>query len=207
MPKVTEEHAANRRRQIIDAGRACFIRNGFHQTSMQDIIAEAGLSVGAVYSYFKSKDELIGAIIQEVGEHINANLGGAVGTDPAPDLDVALGAALSVMDSQLEGLFRLAIQMWGEAVRDPAVGVHVTKVYENVRGHYAELARRLVADGRLAPGTDPLAVASVLLSITQGYGLQRVLMTGLTKESYLAGARAIIASAQFSGAGQPNLRG
>ncbi|MBB5870572.1 AcrR family transcriptional regulator [Allocatelliglobosispora scoriae] len=203
MPKVTEEHAANRRRQIVDAARACFVRNGFHQTSMQDIIAEAGLSVGAVYSYFKSKDELIGAIVQDVGEHINANLGSAVGADPAPDLDVALSAALNVMESQLEGLFRLAVQMWGEAIRDPAVGVHVTGVYETVRGHYSALAQRLIADGRLAPGTDPLAVASVLLSMTQGYGLQRVLMTGLTQESYLNGVRAIIATV----GNQPNLRG
>lgn len=202
MPKVSEEHTANRRRQIIDAARTCFIRNGFHQTSMQEIIAEAGLSVGAFYSYFKSKEDLIGAIVQEVGETINANLGNAIGADPAPSIDEALGTALGIMDSQLEGMFRLAIQMWGEAVRNPAIGSHVTTLYETVRGHYTALAQRLIADGRLAPDTDPVAVASVLLSMTQGYGLQRVLMTGVDQESYLAGARAIIASAN-----QPNLRG
>ena len=57
MPRVSDEHLAARRQQILDAARACFLRNGFHATSMQDVIGEAGLSVGAVYRYFKSKNE------------------------------------------------------------------------------------------------------------------------------------------------------
>jgi len=48
MPRVSEAHLAARRQQILDAAQIRFIRNGFHQTSMQDVIAEAGLSVGAV---------------------------------------------------------------------------------------------------------------------------------------------------------------
>ena len=52
MPKVSDAHRAARRRQILDAARRRFVRNGFHATSMQDIFAEAGLSAGAVYRYF-----------------------------------------------------------------------------------------------------------------------------------------------------------
>ena len=63
MPKVTEEHVAARRRQILSAALRCFARQGFHRTTMQDIFREADLSPGAVYSYFGSKDELIAAII------------------------------------------------------------------------------------------------------------------------------------------------
>ena len=62
MPRVSEAHLAARRQQILDAARVCFTRNGFHATSMQDVIAEAGLSVGAVYRYFRSKEELVAAI-------------------------------------------------------------------------------------------------------------------------------------------------
>ena len=46
MPRVSEAHLAARREQIIEAATRCFLRNGFHQTSMQDVIKEAGLSVG-----------------------------------------------------------------------------------------------------------------------------------------------------------------
>ena len=49
MPKVTEEHVAARRRQILSAALSCFAREGFHRTTMQDIFREAG-SVRARYT-------------------------------------------------------------------------------------------------------------------------------------------------------------
>ena len=61
MPKVAKEHGEARRRQIVDAAYRCFARRGFHQTTMRDIYQEAGLSPGAVYHYFASKDEIIQA--------------------------------------------------------------------------------------------------------------------------------------------------
>ena len=64
-PKVSEQHVEARRKQILDAAFACFAREGFHQTTMQEICREAGLSPGAVYSYFNSKEEIIEASCQE----------------------------------------------------------------------------------------------------------------------------------------------
>ena len=61
MPKVSDEHLAARRRQILDAALVCFSRRGFHQTPMQAIFEEARLSPGAVYRYFKSKEEIVRA--------------------------------------------------------------------------------------------------------------------------------------------------
>ncbi len=62
MPHKRTETADDRRRQILDAAIVCFARTGFHQTSMHDISAEAGISVGLIYRYFKNKDEVISAI-------------------------------------------------------------------------------------------------------------------------------------------------
>src|SRR3954470_18901979 len=66
MPRVSEEHLERRRRQILDAARRCFVRKGVHETSMQDIFAESGLSAGAVYRYFKSKNEIVAANLMAV---------------------------------------------------------------------------------------------------------------------------------------------
>ncbi|HEY0718123.1 MAG TPA: helix-turn-helix domain-containing protein, partial [Streptosporangiaceae bacterium] len=52
MPKVTQQYRDARRDQILSAARRCFLRDGFHVTSMQDLFAESGLSSGAVYRYF-----------------------------------------------------------------------------------------------------------------------------------------------------------
>jgi TetR/AcrR family transcriptional regulator, transcriptional repressor of aconitase len=64
MPKVSQQYRDARREHILNSARRCFMRDGFHATSMQDLVAEAGLSAGAVYRYFASKDEMIVAITQ-----------------------------------------------------------------------------------------------------------------------------------------------
>ena len=61
-PDVTEE----RKRQILQAAIAAFARLGLDQARMDDIVAEAGLSKGAIYWYFKSKDEIIAAILNSL---------------------------------------------------------------------------------------------------------------------------------------------
>jgi AcrR family transcriptional regulator len=58
-PDVSKE----RTQQILDAAIKVFSRMGFHKASMDDIVAEAGLSKGALYWYFKSKDEIIAGIL------------------------------------------------------------------------------------------------------------------------------------------------
>ncbi len=73
MPKVTEEHREARRQQILEAALTCFADNGFHQTSIQDICNEAGLSPGAVYLYFSSKEDIIEASCQRGQQARTAN--------------------------------------------------------------------------------------------------------------------------------------
>jgi AcrR family transcriptional regulator len=65
MPRVTNAHRESRRRQILDASIECFAREGFHRTSMAQIIAEAGVSAGTIYLYFTSKEEIVEAIAEE----------------------------------------------------------------------------------------------------------------------------------------------
>jgi len=62
----------DRRSQILDAALACFAKHGFHQASMHDISAEAGISVGLIYRYFENKEAVISAMAdrhkKEIGE-------------------------------------------------------------------------------------------------------------------------------------------
>ncbi|MCH9035735.1 MAG: TetR/AcrR family transcriptional regulator, partial [Chloroflexi bacterium] len=61
-PKVSEEYLEARRQQILDAAVVCFSRRGFYLTTLEDIHKKAGLSKGAVYHYFKSKEDIIDAL-------------------------------------------------------------------------------------------------------------------------------------------------
>jgi len=56
------ETAPDRREQILKAAMICFAKRGFHQASMHDISAEAGISVGLIYRYFENKDAVISAM-------------------------------------------------------------------------------------------------------------------------------------------------
>lgn len=59
MPRVTEEYRTARREEIVEAALRVFRRKGFQAASMADIIAESGVSAGAIYGYFASKTELV----------------------------------------------------------------------------------------------------------------------------------------------------
>src|ERR1044072_1008423 len=87
MPKVSDDYLAARRQQILDAAAACFARDGFHRTSMQDIVRESGISAGLVYRYFAGKDDMIAAIVTECPAQRQVFATGAVGERAAAYLD------------------------------------------------------------------------------------------------------------------------
>ncbi|WP_030441690.1 TetR/AcrR family transcriptional regulator [Actinoplanes subtropicus] len=192
MPRVSEEHLIARREQILDAARVCFLSKGLHNTSMQDLIQEAGLSVGAVYRYFKSKNEIIvaiaGTVVGTVQEHIDEVAGRRL---PLAD---SMSVVLEAIDQQLGpgGFLPVALQVWSEATIDPTIGAIVKDRYEALRSSIRALVVHAVEDGELAPETDVDATTAVLYGMLPGYALQRML-TGLPdKATYMTGVRALI---------------
>jgi AcrR family transcriptional regulator len=194
VPRVSEAHLAARREQIVEAAARCFVRNGFHQTSMQDVIKEAGLSVGAFYRYFSSKSELIRAIAEVKVGIIIATFDQLLRQEPPPSLPVVFDELLTQVDHNLgvEGPVRIVVQVWGEAAHDPAFADLVGGIYGRIRESATALVARLQADGQLDPHVDPAAVAAVLVGLVQGYVIQRVLAGRVERDTYLAGIGALI---------------
>lgn len=191
MPRVSEAHLAARRQQILDAGRACFARNGFHATSMQDVIAEAGLSVGAFYRYFRSKDELIEAIAEQSVGRILGAIKPVSELEPAPSLPEAIGMIVEGIEPHAtrEGTFGMAIQVWAESLRSPAQERLVKEIYGRLGGLVRRIVERAAEAGHLPPGADVDAVASVMFSLIPGFALQRVLLGELDRDTYLRGVQ------------------
>jgi AcrR family transcriptional regulator len=69
------DRAQERRQQIMQAALACFARKGYHKTTMDDIVAESGLSKGTLYWYFKSKDELFFSLINSFFLEMQQDIG------------------------------------------------------------------------------------------------------------------------------------
>ncbi len=194
VPRVSAEHLTARRQQILDSARTCFLRSGFHQTSMQDVIKEANLSVGAVYRYFPSKNDLIIALAEQVIDQITVMFDELVTTDPPPSLATAMQRAADFVTAQSgpDGMLRMALQVWSEAMYDPALATFVTQVYSRIRAILIRLAERAVDGGALPAGTDPEAIGVVLFSLMPGYALQRILTGGPEPEVFKAGLRTIL---------------
>lgn len=66
MPKVSEEYFRIKRKEIVDAAYRVCIRKSISAVELKDVIAETGMSHGAIYRYFKDLDEIIGAMIVQV---------------------------------------------------------------------------------------------------------------------------------------------
>ncbi|MCV2489082.1 TetR/AcrR family transcriptional regulator [Geodermatophilus sp. YIM 151500] len=187
---MTDDHRQARRTQILDAAQAAFAAEGFQATGMAEVIAASGLSAGAVYRYFASKDELIEAIVDRVLEqravHLDEVLASRRELSAAEAVGVAVELVTEVAESGPVDITRLAVQAWGEGLRNPAVAAVAQRVYGRVRTYFAAVLRREVEAGHLPSSFDVAAGAAALLSVVLGYALQRLLMGDVDAASYRA---------------------
>jgi TetR/AcrR family transcriptional regulator, transcriptional repressor of aconitase len=178
MPKVSQQYRDDRRQHILSAARRCFLRDGFHATSMQDLFAEADLSSGAVYRYFASKDEMIIAIatehLQDVAEMVHA----VASQRPGTSVGELLGDVLGVVQAKHahDGLGGLALPVWAEALRNPSMAAQFNELLRRMRVDIADVVRTHQGAGDLPADVPADAVATVLMAIVPGYILQLALL-------------------------------
>ncbi|PSM44690.1 TetR/AcrR family transcriptional regulator [Streptomyces dioscori] len=155
MPKVSQEHMDARRRQIVDAARARFASHGFARTSMADIVTESGLSNGAIYRYFTSKDEIVVAVCEQGSEALPKAL----------TAEAVAGFLEHVRARAREtGHARLVAQIYAEASVSPQLAVVVRQQLAAMRAAVAELVpdRRKQHAEQIAEG-----FAAVCMSYSQ----------------------------------------
>jgi AcrR family transcriptional regulator len=195
MPKVTEEHRLARRAQIVAAARTCVVEQGFHKTTMADVIRESGLSAGAVYGYFKSKEEIVAAIAEEALGTVDELFEKILTTEhpltPLAALEAALNHAVTIAERPGGDVTRVAVQAWAEALHNPAILDIAGGKYLQLRVHFEDVVRRAQADGTVDPDTDPKYIAQVMFGMLPGFVLQRLLIGDVTPDTYTAGLKAL----------------
>ena len=195
VPRVSPQHLEARRQQILAAAWRCFARNGFHQTSMQDILAESGMSAGAVYRYFSGKHELITTIALQAVTELRGTLAELRAEEPAPSL---LEAAERITDSVIALQARpddpslIALQAWAESQRDRQLREFFDTIFADIHVDYTDLVARAQASGRYPADADPEAVGRVLFGLVQGFMLQRLLIGEQVTDQYRAGLTALL---------------
>ena len=111
-PDVSEE----RRAQIIEAALACFTCKGYANTTMDDIVAESGLSKGAIYWYFKGKDDLFQAALTSIFDGVAVESMQAMMACETSAERLRTGAqSMVALCRDIEGYFGLIVEFWSQS--------------------------------------------------------------------------------------------
>ncbi|GAB2965207.1 TetR/AcrR family transcriptional regulator [Streptomyces pseudoechinosporeus] len=200
MARVTQEHLDARRRQILDGAALCFARNGFHATSMQDVLKEVNLSAGAVYRYFSGKEELISATVTEVLARIREGFEDAARQSPPPPPDELVGR---VMGSVIEGKWavfdngelvypRLIVQVWTEVLRNKELSAVIHDGYSSVRAAWTKIVQGYQEAGMMRADVPAESVARTMIAMAQGYVAQMAIFGTAPVEVLQEGLRGLM---------------
>ena len=196
MPKVSQEYREARRDEIARAALRVLERNGVRDTSIADIVAESGLSTGAIYSHFSDKAELARYVVGRfLLPRIDAlEAAGASGRVVTPR--EALQGMLSVF-SQAGLSPSLVLQFWGEAMVEPGVHDEMLRTAGRLRASLA-LAIGPWTREHTTNETDAAALAAdtarSIAALAQGYIANSAVFGPRAVDDYLESAGAVLTS-------------
>lgn len=191
MPKLNPATQAARRSHILDAAEVCFARTGFHRTSMQDICKEAGVSAGAVYVYFASKEELIAGIAERDRNKLAGEFAELAQTADLSAALAKLGERYALEEPQHKR--RMCVELGIEAGRNEAVGKIYYSVDRFVMESFEQLFSRAVQEGRIKPDLDPKMLARVVAILGDGMFWRRATDPDFDIKSVIPVITAIVA--------------
>jgi TetR/AcrR family transcriptional regulator, repressor for uid operon len=195
MPKISEEKRQARRLQILEVASRCFARQGFHRTSMEDIVRESKSSPGAIYCYFRGKNEVISAIADQRHKRESELLAGLLTSNDISEGLQHLACAFFEMlqDPKERERRKVTIQIWAESLRDK----RIRKIVERgirLRDPLTASLRTAQQAGQLPKDLDVDAFSRVLLALLQGFILQQAWEPEIDTEAYLTTAATLISS-------------
>ena len=178
MPRVTPAHEHAVRARIVDSALRVFAEKGYHGATIGDVVRDSGLSVGAIYTYFKGKDELFLATCDlSAGEglgELGARL--ARGRSVAEKLSIAVGFFLDSMvgvsgEPDMAGVL---VMQWSRAEAEPAVRASLSRRRDQIAGAGELLIREGMATGEIAAWIDAPALAAAYVTFLDALLLWRL---------------------------------
>jgi TetR/AcrR family transcriptional regulator, transcriptional repressor of aconitase len=196
VPRITDERREARREQVLEAARACLEEHGLEAVSMEMIIARSGLSTGAVYGYFKGKDQIINAVVTEGTAAMAEDLAPVL-TNPEPPplpefVEQVLRAAMD-FGRQKGDIDRLLVSLhgWSHSQSDPELKAATRASYSGLRRLFMDVVKRWQAAGMIDTAADPEGVGELLTSITLGFVAQRALAGSADVTAHVAALEAL----------------
>lgn len=164
--------SAERKDLILNTAEDVFSERGFDEARMDDIAERAGLSKGAIYWYFKKKDDIIAALLDRVFRRsINSMRALATADSSALARLAAIGQQISRDYQAMTHLMPIALEFYAIALRQRKVRKHLATMYSEIIAILTPLMEEGIRQGELNPALDPLQAATALVSMYEGLGL------------------------------------
>lgn len=156
----------DRRTEILDAAEACFVRAGFHRTTMQDVAKAAGMVPGNLYNYFPSKDAIVAGLTERDRANIAEDFASLA---DEPDLMEAfreLGRRHFIEASREKAI--IALEIWAEATHNPEIAKLYLAIQNEVRSGIIAVCREAQQRGVVHADVDVDALARLVLILSDG---------------------------------------
>lgn len=172
-PKVTEAYREAARTQILDAAQKVFARKGYHAASMDDIVKESGLSKGALYGYFDSKEELfLGLRARLVEFDLERVIAAMPASAPATEKLMKVGELALRSQARLDrDMLRVSFEFWTSAPRMKPLQGYYHDLYHENHQFLVALIREGMTRGEFRRDLDPEALSWILIAVVDGLGM------------------------------------
>jgi len=169
---------AERQETILRAACEVFVRDGFHAASMKDICAAAAMSPGSVYRYFRSKDDLVQAMIDSDQARWMAAMD-ALPADGGLLAALEALAELGLRDLENRGFLNLWVETAAEAARNPGVAARLRDSYSSLQARLTALIAKAQAQGSIDSTSDPATLSCLVMAAFDGLILRATFDPGL----------------------------
>ena len=173
MPRLAAAAKEQRRKHLIDAARRCVASGGYHNLSVDDVCAEAGLSKGAFYTYFEQKRDLLLALLDDDAAGLSDLLADAAGQPSGVEQIRRFVAALVDRGADAAAV-QLRADLWAEIASDEMLHARFLEAMQQRRVRLAALIGKAVDSGDLVD-VPANALAALFLALGDGLMLHRVL--------------------------------
>ena len=190
LPRTVDPELHERRRaQILGAAAQCFMRRGFHQTTMQEICAEADMSPGGMYQYFASKDEIIVGIAEKQREERALVISALEGSDGLVEriVDIIQAILLAFRDATYG---RLGTEVYAEGLRNRDVRKVLRRNEAELKASFAAALKKGQDSGQVDTSLSAEELAEVLLSLISGLSVRAIVNPNYKPEQLSAVVKA-----------------
>lgn len=196
MPRITEQRRSAQRARIVEGMREAVREKGISSVTMSDVIGRSGLSAGAIYGYFSSKDDILLAVAEDLAADRRSALERAIATSPLPPPSHVLRELLTTMpEFARDGA--VVLQVWAEATRDPRVSQVFVGVLSTLHTTLEEyLTSWFTEQQRRDPVADARSATRVMAALVQGFLAQSALLEQTDAIAFSHGLAALLGEEQ-----------